>query len=188
MVFLEEYIKLRTEQSRELTHLELDRNLQFVTNPWNPERAYLEGMIVYHSDATTASTDGIGNLSWYRANKNVGPNTIFDPADWDPIGANAATGEIIVKDSNGIFSSVGVVEMSDKFTINFLGNSATIDVSPSAFNIWTEVCDINSSIYYNGPQIPVKVSVKFRTSIPFFCIPEIEKLPFLADQNALHLH
>jgi hypothetical protein len=148
MPFLQEFIKLRTEQSKELTHLELDRNLQYVANPWNPSRKYLEGMIVYYTDSTTGSTAGIDDLSWYRANKNTGPSSVFDFADWDPIGASAQVGEIIVKDSNNIFNSVGVIELSSDFSVTFSGNTALISVLPGAFNIWQQTIADPDTIYY----------------------------------------
>ena len=40
MTPLNEFLKLRTENIRELTHLELDENFQYVSNPWKAGRAY----------------------------------------------------------------------------------------------------------------------------------------------------
>jgi hypothetical protein len=148
MPFLQEFIKLRTEQSKELTHLELDRNLQYVSNPWSPSRKYLEGMIVYYTDSTTSSTGGIDDLTWYRANKNNGPSNVFDFSDWDPIGASAQTGQIVVKDSGGIFDTVGVIELGPEFTVTFLGSTALLNVTPGAFDVWQQNIVDPDTIYY----------------------------------------
>lgn len=153
MVFLEEFIKLRTEQAKELTHLELDQNLQYVANPWSPDRRYLEGMIVYYTDSTTGSTAGLDDLTWYRANKDHGPSATFDFVDWDPIGASAQTGEVIVRDSGGIFSSVGVIQFDADFTVNFVGNTAEISVVAGAFSVWQPNAIDPNTIYYTDPVL-----------------------------------
>jgi hypothetical protein len=141
-MFLQEYIKLRTEQVRELTHLELDRNLQYVSNPWNSNRSYKEGMIVYFGDT---STNGTG-LGWWRANKDNGPSNSFDPSDWDPIGASSISGNILLKDSNNIIETTNLLEFSTDFDITFTGTSALVEISPNALGgFWTQT---GNTIYY----------------------------------------
>ena len=148
MVLLEEFIKLRTEQTRELTHLELDRNLQYVANPWSPDRRYLKGMVVYYSDSSTQSGSGISGLSWFRSNVDHGPSAIFDPADWDPIGESSVSGQVTVKDSAGVFSTVGTIEFDSDFGIQFNGTTALISVNAGAFSVWQENSLVSSTIYY----------------------------------------
>jgi len=149
MIFLQEYLILRTELGRELTHLELDRNFLFVSNPWNSDRNYTEGMVVYYGEETTA---GVGPLSWYRANQDIQPEILFDFAKWDPIGQSAASGNIIVKDGGGIFNAVSTIEFTNDFNVLFSGSVATISLSTSG-NIWQpEISDPNT-IYYNNPVL-----------------------------------
>tara|TARA_Y100000389_G_scaffold204969_1_gene261397 strand:+ start:4438 stop:8400 length:3963 start_codon:yes stop_codon:yes gene_type:complete len=148
MVLLEEFIKLRTEQTRELTHLELDRNLQYVANPWSPDRRYLKGMVIYYSDSSTQSGSGISGLSWFRSNVDHGPSAIFDPADWDPIGESSVSGQVTVKDSAGVFSTVGTIEFDSDFGIQFNGTTALISVNAGAFSVWQENSLVSSTIYY----------------------------------------
>lgn len=149
MIFLQEYLILRTELGRELTHLELDRNFLFVSNPWNENRSYTEGMVVYYGDETTA---GVGPLSWYRANQDINPESVFDFSKWDPIGQSAASGNIIVKDSLANFNSVSTIEFSDDFTISFPGSTALITLSPGS-NIWQPTIGDPNTIYYNNPVL-----------------------------------
>lgn len=141
-MFLQEYIKLRTEQVRELTHLELDRNLQYVANPWNPNRSYKEGMIVYFGDVSTGST----GLGWWRANKDNGPSNVFDIADWDAIGASPISGNILVRDSNNITQTIDLLEFSPDFNITFSGTNALVEISPTGLTgFWSQ---IGNTIYY----------------------------------------
>jgi hypothetical protein len=141
-MFLQEYIKLRTEQVRELTHLELDRNLQYVSNPWNPNRSYKEGMIVYFGDTSTNAT----GLGWWRANKDNGPSNSFDPSDWDPIGASSISGNILVKDSNNIIETTNLLEFNSDFNITFTGTTALVEIAPGALGgFWSQD---GSTIYY----------------------------------------
>lgn len=141
-MFLQEYIKLRTEQVRELTHLELDRNLQYVANPWNPNRSYKEGMIVYFGDTSTGST----GLGWWRANKDHGPSNIFDVADWDAIGASPISGNILVRDSNNITQTINLLEFSPEFNVIFSGTNALVEISPAGLGgFWSQT---GSTIYY----------------------------------------
>lgn len=146
-MFLQEYIKLRTEQLRELTHLELDRNLQYVSNPWNPNRSYKEGMVVYFGDTSTGSA----GLGWWRANKDNGPYTSFDAGDWDPIGASSLSGNILVKDSNNITEATSLLEFSSDFNITFNGVNALVELSSSALGgFWSQTGD---TIYYEDNVI-----------------------------------
>lgn len=146
-MFLQEYIKLRTEQLVELTHLELDRNIQYVSNPWNPNRAYKEGMIVYHGDISTTSI----NLGWWRANKDNGPSATFNISDWDPIGASSISGNISVRDSNGITEVVELLEFDSNFNITFENSTAKIEIDNNTLNgLWSET---NNAIYYDDNVI-----------------------------------
>jgi hypothetical protein len=146
-MFLQEYIKLRTEQLRELTHLELDRNLQYVSNPWNPIRSYKEGMVVYFGDTSTGSA----GLGWWRANKDNGPSTSFDASDWEPIGASSLSGNILVKDSNNITETTNLLEFSSDFDITFNGVNALVELSSSALGgFWSQIGD---TIYYDDNVI-----------------------------------
>lgn len=146
-MFLQEYIKLRTEQLRELTHLELDRNFQYVSNPWNPARSYKEGMVVYFGDTSTGST----GLGWWRANKDSGPSTTFDAGNWEPIGASSISGNILVKDSNNLTETANLLEFSSDFDITFNGVNALVELSGSALGgFWSQT---GNTIYYEDNVI-----------------------------------
>ena len=67
---LKEYILFRTEIKRELTNAEVDTNFKMVANPWEDDRIYEVGNIVYHpvivDDPNTTGEDQV--LAWWRAN------------------------------------------------------------------------------------------------------------------------
>lgn len=145
-----ELIKLRTERTVELTHLELDENLLYVSNEWSADRTYKEGMIVYYTDNTT-STSGIA-YTWYRANVNHGPDAVFDLTKWDPIGASSVSGIVNVRDFGGVNQNVGVVEFNSDFTVTFNGNTATIAIDGNVTTPWADSGSGNDAIYYEaGP-------------------------------------
>lgn len=146
MTPLQEYIKLRTEQTRELTHLEVDNNFLYVANPWMPARFFKEGMVVYYGDL---STGGSGNLTWFRANQDNGPSLIFDPSKWDAIGANAISGQIFVKDSNNVINTTSLLEFTDDFIITFTGNNAKVELNPGAVGFWASSPSDSSTIFYD---------------------------------------
>lgn len=133
MANLSEYIKLRTEQKRELSWGEVDSNFLYVANPWSPTRYYKEGYIVYHD----ADGTGGNGLSWYRAVIDNGPSTTFNIADWEAIGA-ASTGGSTIDVSDGITtSSVNTLTFnSDDFGLNVVGNNANITINESAIKWW----------------------------------------------------
>jgi len=159
---LNEYIKLRTELIRELTHLELDQHALFVSNPWSEKRLYKEGMIVYYGDT---STGGSGNLTWFRANQDHGPSLLFDPSKWDPIGANGISGQIFVKDSNNIINTTGVLEFTDDFILTYNGNTAKVELNPGSVGFWAPSPSDSSTIHYDdsvliGTDTPISSSYK----------------------------
>ena len=146
MTPLNEFLKLRTENIRELTHLELDENFQYVSNPWKAGRAYKEGMIVYYGDL---STGGSGTLSWFRANQDNGPSNLFDPSKWDAIGANALSGSIFVKNGLNVINSTSLIEFTNDFIVTFTGNTATVELNPGAVGFWQPSPSDTSTIYYD---------------------------------------
>jgi hypothetical protein len=133
MANLSEYIKLRTEQKRELSWGEVDSNFLYVANPWSPTRYYKEGYIVYHD----ADGTGGNGLSWYIAVVDNGPSTTFNIADWEAIGA-ASTGGSTIDVSDGITtSSVNTLTFnSDDFGLSVVGNNANITINESAIKWW----------------------------------------------------
>jgi hypothetical protein len=145
MTPLKEYIKLRTEQTRELTHLEVDNNFLYVANPWMSTRFFKEGMVVYYGDI---STGGSGNLTWFRANQDNGPSLIFDPSKWDAIGANAISGQIFVKDGNNVVNNTSLLEFTNDFIITYNGNNAKVEINPSSVGFWSTSPSDSSTIFY----------------------------------------
>ena len=138
MPVLNEYIKLRTEQNRELSWGELDENFLYVANPWVSYRYYKEGSIVYYDAGITGSS----GLSWYRATIDNGPATSFNIGDWEPIGASSAgSGSIVVQ--NGLSTNtVSVLDFaSGDFNISVAGSTATITLDASAIKYWLESGD-----------------------------------------------
>jgi len=130
---LSEYIKLRTEQKRELSWGEVDSNFLYVANPWSPTRYYKEGYIVYHD----ADGTGGNGLSWYIAVVDNGPSITFNIADWEAIGA-ASTGASTIDVSDGTTtSSVNTLTFnSDDFGLSVVGNNANITINESAIKWW----------------------------------------------------
>ena len=117
MPLLNEYLKLRAEQTRELTWGELDSNFLYVANPWSPERSYVEGNIVYHDAGTGTGGNG---LSWWVANVDNGPAGSFNVGNWTPIGSSSSsTGSVIVQ-SGLISAPVSVLDLNNSdFKVNF---------------------------------------------------------------------
>lgn len=138
MPVLNEYIKLRTEQNRELSWGELDENFLYVANPWVSYRYYKEGSIVYYDAGITGSS----GLSWYRATIDNGPATSFNIGDWEPIGAaSAGSGSIVVQNGLSI-NTVSVLDFnSSDFNISVAGSTATITLDASAIKYWLESGD-----------------------------------------------
>lgn len=140
MPLLSEYIKLRLDQNRELTWSELDDNFMYVANPWNPNRRYKEGSIVYYDAGVTGSS----GLAWWRASIDNGPSLSFNIGEWDPIGAaSSPSGNIIV--SYGFSSQpVSVLDFnSSNFTVTYAGSTAQIDINGSAVKYWLQPGDPN---------------------------------------------
>jgi hypothetical protein len=138
MPVLSEYIKLRTEQNRELSWGELDDNFLYVANPWVTYRHYKEGSIVYYDAGITGSS----GLSWYRATVDNGPSVVFNIGEWEPVGASSAgSGSILVQ--NGLSTNtVSVLDFaSSDFNISVVGSTATITLDGSAIKYWLESGD-----------------------------------------------
>lgn len=138
MPVLNEYIKLRTEQNRELSWGELDDNFLYVANPWVSYRHYKVGSIVYYDAGITGSS----GLSWYRATVDNGPVANFNIGEWEPIGAaSAGSGSIVVQ--NGLSTNtVSVLDFaSGDFNISVAGSTATITLDASAIKYWLESGD-----------------------------------------------
>lgn len=138
MPVLNEYIKLRTEQNRELSWGELDDNFLYVANPWVSYRHYKEGSIVYYDAGVTGSS----GLSWYRATVDNGPAVSFNIGEWEPIGAaSAGSGSIVVQ--NGLSTNtVSVLDFAEgDFNISVVGSTATISLDGSAIKYWLESGD-----------------------------------------------
>jgi hypothetical protein len=153
-IILPEKLKLRTESLTELTHLELDQNLQFVANSWSPLRKYKEGMIVYVAEEdisiTGASTGSIAYaLSWWRASIDHGPSVIFDVSQWDPIGAQSVTGEIAVKNDNtSLLPTIAILlDFGNNLEVTMDGSTARIDVTAGVTTPW-QLLSRGSEIYY----------------------------------------
>ena len=150
MPVLNEYIKLRTEQNRELSWGELDENFLYVANPWVSYRYYKEGSIVYYDAGITGSS----GLSWYRATIDNGPATSFNIGDWEPIGASSAgSGSIVVQ--NGLSTNtVSVLDFgSSDFNISVAGSTATITLDASAIKYWLESGDPNIGTGQNAAAV-----------------------------------
>lgn len=138
MPVLSEYIKLRTEQNRELSWGELDDNFLYVANPWVTYRYYKEGSIVYYDAGVTGSS----GLSWYRATVDNGPAVSFNIGEWEPIGAaSAGSGSVVVQ--NGLSTNtVSVLDFaSSDFNVSVVGSTATITLDGSAIKYWLESGD-----------------------------------------------
>ena len=104
---LQEYILFRTEIKRELTNAEVDTNFKMVANPWEDDRIYEIGNIVYHpvivDDPTTTGMDQV--LAWWRANVRT-TQGVFDTSQWDMIGG-IGSGNINIQGANG-FGKINV--------------------------------------------------------------------------------
>jgi len=97
---LQEYILFRTEIKRELTNAEVDTNFKMVANPWEDDRVYEIGNIVYHpvivDDPATTGEDQV--LAWWRANVRT-TQGVFNTAQWDMIGG-IGSGNINIQGAN----------------------------------------------------------------------------------------
>jgi hypothetical protein len=132
MPLLNEYLKLRTEQLRELSWAELDDNFLYVANPWSPERIYKEGNIVYYGD----NTDG---LSWWRATVDHGPDPSFNIGNWEPIGATSIGSGSVVVESGAVSGVASVLDFDPaSFDVTFAGSTAQITVNAGAIQYWLE--------------------------------------------------
>jgi hypothetical protein len=136
MPLLNEYLRLRTDQNRELTWSELDDNFLYVANAWSPERIYKEGNIVYKYDAT----DG---YAWWIATSDNGPSASFDIADWSTIGASGGEGTTVgVKNGNAINYGINLLDFnSGYFTVSIVGSTANIQTSGALVKYWLEQGD-----------------------------------------------
>jgi hypothetical protein len=139
MAHLSEYIKLRTEQQRELSWGEVDSNFLYVANPWVPTRYYKEGYIVYHDPDDTGSASG---LAWYRALVDNGPVSAWDPSQWEAIGAAAAAGTNITVTDGTTSGSVNTLTVApDDFNISIVGANANLSIKDNAVKWWLPVGD-----------------------------------------------
>jgi hypothetical protein len=135
---LSEYIKLRTEQQKELSWGEVDSNFLYVANPWSPTRYYKEGYIVYH-DADGTGGNGLG---WYRAIVDNGPVSSFNVADWEAIGAGGASGTTITVTDGTTSGSVNTITVApDDFNISIVGANANLSLKDNATKWWLPVGD-----------------------------------------------
>ena len=138
MPVLSEYIKLRTEQNRELSWGELDDNFLYVANPWVTYRHYKEGSIVYYDAGITGSS----GLSWYRATVDNGPSVAFNIGEWEPVGAASAGSGSIVVQTGLSTNTVSVLDFdSNDFNVSVVGSTATITLDGSAIKYWLESGD-----------------------------------------------
>lgn len=95
---LEEHIKLRTELGRELLNSEVDKNFQYVANPWKPNRVYTLGEIIYHTlDDVT--------LAWFKA-KQTTTLGVFNEMEWIEIGSSGAIDSLYIR-PDPIYNTVG---------------------------------------------------------------------------------
>ncbi len=150
MPVLSEYIKLRTEQNRELSWGELDDNFLYVANPWVTYRHYKEGSIVYYDAGVTGSS----GLSWYRATVDNGPSVSFNIGEWESIGASASGSGSIVVQTGLSSNTVNVLDFqSSDFNITVVGSTATISLDGSAVKYWLESGDVSIGTGQNAAAV-----------------------------------
>lgn len=162
MPLLNEYLKLRTEQARELSWGELDENFLYVANPWSPQRMYKEGNIVYYYVEPTTANSFVGGYSWYVAKNDHGPSSTFNLINWDPIGAASNSLSVINVVSGTVSSSsIDTLNFSDTdFDIAIVGSTAAISINPDLFPYWLTLGNAgigsglnNSNIMHTGNVI-----------------------------------
>ena len=143
MPLLNEYLKLRNEQARELTWGELDANFLYVANPWSPQRHYIIGNIVYYYVEPNTSNNFQGGYSWYVANADNGPVGAFNITNWDPIGAATnSLSQITVINGLNSDSTINTLDFLDTdFTVSFNAGVASITANSNSNIYWLTTGD-----------------------------------------------
>ena len=143
---LQEYILFRTEIKRELTNAEVDTNFKMVANPWENDRVYEIGNIVYHpvivDDPATTGLDQV--LAWWRANTRT-TQGVFDTSQWDMIGG-IGSGNINIQGAN----SFGRITVNSTAPTGALqsGNDATV-TSTTPNDIFNLIAGQGMQLQYN---------------------------------------
>ena len=143
---LQEYILFRTEIKRELTNAEVDTNFKMVANPWEADRVYEIGNIVYHpvivDDPSTTGMDQV--LAWWRANTRT-TQGVFNTAQWDMIGG-IGSGNINIQGAN----SFGRITVNSTAPTGALqtGNDATV-TSTTPNDIFNLIAGQGMQLQYN---------------------------------------
>ena len=151
---LQEYILFRTEIKRELTNAEVDTNFKMVANPWEDDRVYEIGNIVYHpvivDDPSTTGEDQV--LAWWRANVRT-TQGVFNTAQWDMIGG-IGSGNINIQGANG-FGKIKVNSTSAPGSLQS-GNDALIQ-STTPNDTFNFIAGQGMQLQYNLSSKTIKV-------------------------------
>ena len=151
---LQEYILFRTEIKRELTNAEVDTNFKMVANPWEDDRTYEIGNIVYHpvivDDPATTGEDQV--LAWWRANVRT-TQGVFNTAQWDMIGG-IGSGNINIQGANG-FGKINVNSTSAPGSLQS-GNDALIQ-STTPNDTFNFIAGQGMQLQYNLSSKTIKV-------------------------------
>ena len=151
---LQEYILFRTEIKRELTNAEVDTNFKMVANPWEDDRVYEIGNIVYHpvivDDPLTTGEDQV--LAWWRANVRT-TQGVFNTAQWDMIGG-IGSGNINIQGANG-FGKIKVNSTSAPGSLQS-GNDALIQ-STTPNDTFNFIAGQGMQLQYNLSSKTIKV-------------------------------
>ena len=151
---LQEYILFRTEIKRELTNAEVDTNFKMVANPWEDDRVYEIGNIVYHpvivDDPATTGEDQV--LAWWRANVRT-TQGVFNTAQWDMIGG-IGSGNINIQGAN----SFGKIKVNSTTAPGSLqsGNDALIQ-STTPNDTFNFIAGQGMQLQYNLSSKTIKV-------------------------------
>lgn len=143
MPLLNEYLRLRNDQARELTWSELDANFLYVANAWSPQRHYVVGNIIYYYVEPNTSNSFQGGYSWYRAKVDNGPVSNFNIANWDPIGAATnSLSQITVINGLSSDNTINTLDFSSTdFTVSFASGVASISLNANSNIYWLSAGD-----------------------------------------------